>query len=269
MTVETPPGVINDVSTDAKIWRRTTQILAGGAVGAFAGGIGATNGGAHGVAGSGHLAVSQSGSPGMSVDVAAGLALITGTVSAEQGPYSFYNDAAVTLSIAAADSTNPRKDLVIAQVRDDDYSGADADARLTVVTGTPALSPSDPSLSSYPNALVLARIDVPAGDVAITDGQITDLRTRAGAYYFKQEIVKVGQAIGTTNASGNGHTDFGFTFPTVPQVFIQVADQVDGYVTVFNPATTSGFDWHASSNSTDAAVVSSAIRFNWLAICSA
>lgn len=200
MTVETPPGVLNGVSTDAKIQRRTTQALAGGEVGSFAGGAEATNGAAHGVCGYTHLAVSQSGTPGMSVDVAAGIALITGTVSAEQGPYSVYNDAAVTLSIAAADATNDRRDLVIAQVRDSSYSGADDDARLTVVTGTPDAAPVDPSLASYPNALVLARVAVAANDTAITNGEITDLRTKAGDW--ARPWGRVGSAQSGTQQTG-------------------------------------------------------------------
>jgi hypothetical protein len=181
MAVEDPPGVLNVDSTDSAVLRHAMQAILGGAVGAFAGGIGATNGAAHGVCTAGSLAVTQNGTPNMSVNVAAGTALITGTASALQGPYSFYNDATVNLVVAAADATNPRKDLVIAQVRDATYDGTGVrDARLTVVTGTPAASPVDPSLAAHPNALVLARIDVPALDTAIGTAQITDLRTRAG-----------------------------------------------------------------------------------------
>lgn len=180
MTVESPPGVLNGISTDAKVQRRVAQSLAGGEVGAFAGGVGATNGGAHGVAATTHLQVTQSVVPGMSVLVSAGLALITGTVSAEQGPYNFYNDASVTLSIAAAHATQPRTDLVIAQIQDDDYSGASTTPRLHVVTGTAGVGAPTPSLASFPNALVLASINVPATDIAITDAQITDTRTYIG-----------------------------------------------------------------------------------------
>lgn len=181
MTVRTPPGVLNTESTDSAVQRDVHRSLLGGALTSFAGGVGAVNGAAHGVCGDTHLAVTQSATPAMSVDVAAGSAFITGTASALQGPYNMVNDAAVTLAIAAADATNPRHDLVIAQIRDNTYDGSGfRDARLTVVTGTPAASPSDPSLSAYPNALVLARVTVAALASSITNANITDLRTTGG-----------------------------------------------------------------------------------------
>src|SRR5258708_5348082 len=63
------------------------------------------------------LAVSQhAGTPGMSVDVALGTAFIAGTEQVYQGTYAVYNDAVVQKTIATADATNPRKDLVCAQV---------------------------------------------------------------------------------------------------------------------------------------------------------
>jgi hypothetical protein len=115
----------------------------------------------------------------MSVNVAAGGAFIRGTQNANQGAYHLWNDGTVNLAISAADATNGRRDLVIAQVRDSYYSGSTDDARLTVVTGTPAAVPADPSLASFPNALVLARITVAAGDTAINTADITDLRPLA------------------------------------------------------------------------------------------
>lgn len=181
MTVRTPPGVLNSESTDAAVQRDVHRSLLGGTLSSFAGGVSTVNNAAHGVCRVGDLAVSQSGTPGMSVDVAAGSAFITGTVSALQGPYHMVNDAAVTLAIADADSTDDRHDLVIAQIRDDDYdSSGFRDARLTVVTGTPDPAPSDPSLSAYPNALVLARVVVQANASSITDGDITNLAPLAG-----------------------------------------------------------------------------------------
>lgn len=189
MTVRTPPGVLNTESTDSSVQRDVHRSLLGGQLTSFAGGVGAVNGAAHGVCGAGHLAVSQSGTPAMSVDVAAGSAFITGTASALQGPYNMVNDASVTLAIAAADATNPRRDLVIAQIRDDTYDGSGfRDARLTVVTGTPAASPSDPSLSAHPNALVLARVEVAALASTITNANITDLREPAGYHELDARI---------------------------------------------------------------------------------
>jgi hypothetical protein len=152
--------------------------MLGTVTGSFAGGV-ASSDPAHGVVRTGDFAVTQNGTPNMSVDVAAGGAFIRGTQNANQGAYHVWNDGTVNLSIDAAHPTNGRKDLVIAQVRDAFYSGATNDARITVVTGTAAASPVDPSLSSFPNALVLARITVAAGDTAINTADITDLRPLA------------------------------------------------------------------------------------------
>lgn len=152
--------------------------MLGAATGSFAGGV-ASSDPAHGVARGADFAVTQNGTPNMSVNVGAGGAFIRGTQNANQGAYHVWNDGTVNLSITAADATNGRRDLVIAQVRDAFYSGATNDARITVVTGTPAASPVDPSLASFPNALVLARITVAAGDTAINTADITDLRTMA------------------------------------------------------------------------------------------
>ena len=142
-----------------------------------------TAGGAHGVVEAGALAVSQNGTPNMSVNVAAGSAIIraghTGNITG--GAYALLNDATLNVSIAAADSTNPRIDYVIAQVRDSNYGEAAAAPRITVITGTPAASPSAPSLTSYPNVLVLASVAVAAAATTITNANITDLRTRAHA----------------------------------------------------------------------------------------
>jgi hypothetical protein len=142
----------------------------------FAGGVGAVDAG-HGVVRSGDLAVAQNGTPNMSVLVAAGSAFIRGTQAASQGVYHSFNDASTNLTIAAANATNPRRDLIVLQIRDAAYSGAVRDARLLVVTGTPAASPVDPSLSSTPNALVLARVRVAAAATSITNAVIDDLRT--------------------------------------------------------------------------------------------
>jgi hypothetical protein len=123
----------------------------------------------------------------MSVNVAAGFAFLTGQFAPfNQGTYGIPNDGTVNLAIAAADGTNPRDDLVILQVRDDTWGGGGGlnDARLVVVTGTPAASPTDPSLASFPNNLVLARVRVGAGVTSITNANITDLRTYAGRLEF-------------------------------------------------------------------------------------
>lgn len=135
--------------------------------------------GREGVSGSADLAVTQNGTPNMSVNIASGRAVVFGDDSADQQLYHIWNDATANKAISAADPTNPRRDLVIAEVRDTLYGGAANDWRLRVVTGTPAASPADPSTPN--TALVLARVTVAAGATSITNANITDLRARAGA----------------------------------------------------------------------------------------
>src|SRR6266496_494426 len=90
----------------------------------------------------GALAVTQNGTPNMSVNVAAGMAFIAGTEGTKQGTYIVQNDATVNKAIAASDPTLNRIDLVVAKVQDTQYSGATNSWSLAVVTGTPAGSPS-------------------------------------------------------------------------------------------------------------------------------
>ena len=178
MTVRSVPIFLQAGSHPAEETRLMLGGMLGTVTGSFAGGVASADP-AHGVVRATDFAVTQNGTPNMSVNVAAGGAFIRGTLNANQGAYHVWNDGTVNLSISAADATNGRRDLVIAQVRDAAYSGATNDARITVVTGTPAASPADPSLASFPNALVLARITVAAGDTAINTADITDLRTLA------------------------------------------------------------------------------------------
>lgn len=79
-----------------------------------------------------------------------------------------------TLAIAAADPTNPRKDLVI--LRNDFVNNR---VELDVLTGTPAGSPSLPSLTQNTSKweISLATVDVTAADTSIASNQVTDGRT--------------------------------------------------------------------------------------------
>lgn len=178
MAIVSPPYVLQAGSHPASTVRQMLQAATGSPVGSFTSSAGATSaGGGHGVVGTNDLKVSQKGTPNMSVDVAQGLAFIRGTESAHQGVYQAYNDATVNVTIAAADSTNPRRDLIVVQVRDSAYSGSSDDVRIVAVTGTPAASPSDPTLPA--NSLVLARVTVAAGVSSILNAAITDFRRRA------------------------------------------------------------------------------------------
>jgi hypothetical protein len=131
-----------------------------------------------GVADYGSMVVAQSATPGMSVQIAAGHALIAGTQTASQGFYIAYNDAATTVAIATANPTNPRIDRIVVAVQDAYYGGtANNQVLFQAVTGTPASSPVAPAAPD--NSITLAYVAVAANATSIVNANITDLRPYA------------------------------------------------------------------------------------------
>jgi len=116
----------------------------------------------------------------MSINVGRGIAYITGTEAQTQGVYCCVNDGTVNLVIAPSDPSLTRIDLIIARVRDTQYSGALNTWVLEVVTGTPGGgTPAVPT-----NSAVLATVTVNATVTVITSGNIT--------YTLKRFIAGVG-----------------------------------------------------------------------------
>lgn len=195
----------------------------------FAGGVPASAGlvvdPGHGVTSAGALKVTQNGTPNMSVLVAAGGGLLRGTQSAVQGVYALTNDASTNLTISAANASNPRRDLVILQARDNAFdAGGINDGRLVVVAGTPAASPVDPSLAAYPNALVLARVAVAANATSITNANITDLRSIAEPWAAARgEVGPVLLTTGGPTGIGATITDLSFGGTPMSVTFVTVA----------------------------------------------
>jgi len=215
MAVTVTPWAIDGNTHPAAEARRMMCALLTGALGTFVTSPTATDG-AHGVAVSGAftLKVEANGTPNMSVNVHTGSAFVRSGEAADQ-TYHVYNDGTVNLAIAAADATNPRRDLIILQVRDSNFSGANDDARLFVVQGTPAASPADPSLAATPTALVLARIQVNAADTSIVAGDITDLRVAARSW--SRPLGEVAQIlIGAGGPSGIAASVTDLTFGGAP-----------------------------------------------------
>lgn len=134
-----------------------------------------------GSATTGDLAVTQrQAGANMSVDVGIGGCMVGGTENADQGEYFVYNaSASANVVISASDPTNPRIDLIGVQIRDAEYSGVTNDARIVVVTGTPAGVPAEPSVPA--NFLTLARVDVAALAASISNANITDRRRNLSA----------------------------------------------------------------------------------------
>lgn len=119
-------------------------------------------------------------SSGMQVKVRTGKAWIRG--------HYWESDAEETLSISAADATNDRIDRVILRV---DFSANTI--ALAVLTGTPAASPSAPSLTQNTSQweISLAQVAVAAAASTIAAGDVTDERTFAEPTGDIQEQARV------------------------------------------------------------------------------
>lgn len=139
-----------------------------------------------GILGSSSLAVTQRGAgANFSVDVAAGVAVITGDSAAQQGRYLVVNDATVNDSTTAVTSApsagNERYDRVILEVKDNaEDAGGVNKPQFRVVAGTPAAvgTASPPAL---PNTAITLAIIGPIvnSTTTITNSLITDGRSAA------------------------------------------------------------------------------------------
>lgn len=108
---------------------------------------------------------------GMTVVVNAGYCAIPHPTTGH-GVYLFGTMVAETLTVATADGSHPRIDIVIAQVNDLGTSGSNC--TVAVVTGTPATSPTAPATPAA--SLLLAQVLVPTSASSIVSGDITDKR---------------------------------------------------------------------------------------------
>lgn len=127
----------------------------------------------------------------MTVDVQSATgdgAVVTGDSVTAQGRYFVPPTAAnVNVDIAAADATNPRNDLVVLEVKDDQHDAGGLNlARVRVITGTPNASAAltdafgvngTPALPS--SCMPLAVVRVAAGATSIATAAISDRRTSA------------------------------------------------------------------------------------------
>lgn len=116
--------------------------------------------------------VTAQSTPNMSVNVAPGQAWIAGTLESPQGYYYVLSTATETVTIPAANSANPRIDLICVVVTDPaaGQTGT-AGASIIDVTGTPAAAPVPPS--APPNSITVAQVAVGAGVTSITQSNIT------------------------------------------------------------------------------------------------
>lgn len=123
-------------------------------------------------------AVTAQATPDMTVAVASGSVRTNSVVKAVTG---------ANATIAAADATNPRFDLIVI-----DSAGA-----IAVRAGTAAAAPKPPAKTA--NDVVLAVVYVPAADTAIDANQIVDLRVLKTSNVIRQVVsAKIVAATGTT-----------------------------------------------------------------------
>lgn len=123
-----------------------------------------------GVIGGAGLVVAAGG--GMTVLVQPGSFVTPNTASPTDGGYAATLVSQGTLTLATADPSNPRIDIIVATVND---TGTSSSAGFVeVVTGTPAGSPSVPAAPA--NSIILAQVTVAAGATSVTSGNITDAR---------------------------------------------------------------------------------------------
>jgi hypothetical protein len=109
---------------------------------------------------------------GSTITVAVGVAYVDPDIISYQGGYWVALGASETPGpLQAADATNPRKDIVILRVYDDDIDSSGLRlARSEYLVGTPNPSPVEPTVPA--GAIRLATIDVPAvggGAASVTD----------------------------------------------------------------------------------------------------
>lgn len=118
------------------------------------------------------------GTPGVAVEVGPGIAVVNNPAP-WGGPYHVGSDSTVTVALAASDPANPRLDLLVAQVYDSAYFGAEDKWALEVVEGTAGPNPVTPAVPD--RALVLAEINIFAGAASLSAGDIADRRTSPGS----------------------------------------------------------------------------------------
>jgi hypothetical protein len=173
----------------------------------------------------------------MTVDVVSsgsGGAVVQGDSVTAQGRYYVPpTPANVNVDIATADATNPRNDLVVLEVKDDQHDASGLNlARVRVITGTPNASAAltsafgvngTPALPS--TCLPLAVVRVGAGATSITTAAINDRRTWYGQDDWVPTLYTPTLTAATTNPTlGSGSVQAG--------EYVQTGRTVHGFAQV-------------------------------------
>lgn len=138
-------------------------------------------GGREGCLGPGDMVVTQTGTPGLSVQVAAGAAVVNGDDAVRQGAYVVESDGPVTVGpVSTPHASLPRVDRLVLEVLDQEGTASGGGGRASdlpryrIVAGTPSASPAPPAVPA--TAITLALITVAAGASAIVNASIADWR---------------------------------------------------------------------------------------------
>lgn len=124
------------------------------------------------------LAVAQrAAGANMSVDVAAGTAVIQDDHATGGGFYSYTLSATSNVApVTVADATNPRIDRVVVRVRDQALGDAANDAAIVILAGTPTSGATLANLNGAAavpgSSLLLANILIPAAGTSVTTANI-------------------------------------------------------------------------------------------------
>lgn len=223
MAAQSPPYAIQASSHSAELFRR--------ALGSMINGSGI-------VAPGTDLKVSQNTGTDLKVQVSAGQAWIAGTLGSanglpinrmplvslpgtvgvaspnftSQGMYYGYNDAAIVgLTLAAANATYSRHDLIVATVTDAQYAGATNSFVIQVITGTPATTPVNPTTPA--NSIALGFVNVSAAATAVGNGDIGDLRVGCSIGLRSNDHVS-GYVPTSESTTSNAYTDLATVGPS-------------------------------------------------------
>lgn len=195
------------------------------------------------------LNVTAQTSPNMTVKVNPGTAQIRTGAAPSQQAYLVRLDTSggTDPSIATANSTNPRNDLIVAYydvavINTSTPNNPNA-LKFIAVTGNPAATPADPNATAIQTAvgasnpyIVLARVRVDANATQITSDKVTDLRTMASAVLADSNVTTAKMANSAiTNAKlATGATRLGIAKMNTTNTVITAS-----YVTYLTIAATS------------------------------
>ena len=187
------------------------------------------------LSGGSYQVIQRAAGANMTVDVASSVgsgAVVQGDSVTAQGNYFVPPTAAnVNVDIAASDATNPRNDLVVLEVKDDQHDAGGLNiARVRVITGTPnasAAATDAPGVNGTPalpsSCMPLAHVRVTAGATSVTTAMISDRRTWAGGtptfvsslpspWVDGQEVYYQSTTAGTGGGSSNSMSSVGATW---------------------------------------------------------